>query len=130
MTSYGIATTTSRPFPEALQAVKDALGNEGFGIVAEIDMQATMKNKLDLDIPAYTILGACNPPAARHAMENEPSIGLLLPCNVLVREANGAVTVEAIDANAIVSMTGNAALTDMAAEIGMRLQKALDSLDA
>lgn len=130
MTAYGIAITTPRSFIETMSHVKEALANAGFGIVAEIDMQATMKAKLDVDIPGYTILGACNPPAARHALEHEPSIGLLLPCNVVVREAEGETVVEAINTELIADVTANPALRDLASEIGSRLQQALDQVAA
>lgn len=125
-TPYGITVTTSHPFPEAMTIVKQSLAAEGFGVVAEIDMQATMRNKIGVEIPAQTILGACNPNAARHALEVEPSVGLLLPCNVVVRESDGATIVEAINTQMIVQVTGNPALDAISTEIGIRLQAALD----
>jgi uncharacterized protein (DUF302 family) len=113
-----------------MTAVKESLAAEGFGIVAEIDMQATMKNKIDVDIPAQTILGACNPHAAKRALEVEPSVGLLLPCNVVVREGDGVTIVEAINTQMIAQVTGNAELDELSTDIGVRLQAALDRVAA
>lgn len=127
---YGISVHTHRSFAEAMTAVKESLAAEGFGIVAEIDMQATMKNKIGVDIPAQTILGACNPHAAKRALEAEPSVGLLLPCNVVVREGQSGTIVEAINTQMIAQVTGNAALDEVSTEIGARLQAVLDRVAA
>jgi uncharacterized protein (DUF302 family) len=127
---YGISITSPRPFADVLESVRSALAAQGFGIVAEIDMQATLKKKIDVDIPSHMILGACNPQAARHAFEVEPSIALLLPCNVVVRQAEGHVVVEAIDTQMMAEVTGNEAMKELADEIGARLRSALDTVVA
>ena len=115
--SYGITTTLDQPFEETLEAVRAALTAQGFGILTEIDMAATMKAKLDVEIAPQVILGACNPPLAHRALRAEESIGLLLPCNVVVRAfAPGRTTVEALDPNVMVTVTGNGELGPIAAQ--------------
>lgn len=127
--SYGISTTLDRPFQETLAATREALIAEGFGIITEIDMAATLKVKLDADIPPHVILGACNPQLAHRALQVEASIGLLLPCNVVVRaSAPGRTTVEALDPNVMVTVTGNGELGAIAAQAASRLDAALRSL--
>lgn len=112
------------------QQVVEALKQEGFGILTEIDVSATLKAKLGLDKPPYKILGACNPQLASGALEMDPEIGALLPCNVVVRENDkGSVTVTFMDPQAIIGLAGNAALTELASEVRSRLirvQKALN----
>jgi uncharacterized protein (DUF302 family) len=128
-TSYAIAVTVDRPFAEMLVATRDALSAQGFGVLTDIDMQATLKAKLGVDIAPQVILGACRPALAHAALEAEPSIGLLLPCNVVVREAaGGGTTVETIDPAIMVSVTGNPALQVVATEARTRLTAALHSL--
>ena len=127
--SYGITTTVDQPFAPTLVAVKDALAAQGFGILTEIDMAATMKAKLDVDIAPQVILGACNPPLAYRALQAEDQIGLLLPCNVVVRWLpDGRTEVAAIDPQVMVTMTGNAALAAVADDATARLGAALRSL--
>ncbi|MGV8910957.1 MAG: DUF302 domain-containing protein [Propionicimonas sp.] len=127
--SYALTITSRRPFAETLAATRSSLANHGFGILTEIDIQATLKTKLDVDIPPQVILGACRPPLAHAALQVEPSVGLLLPCNVVVRYMNDDMTVvEALDPNVIVSLTQNVALSDVAREAGERLTAALDTL--
>ena len=129
--SYAISTTVDLPVPQAVAAVREALGAQGFGVLSEIDMAATLKAKIDVDIPAQVILGACNPPLAHRALGAEESVGLLLPCNVVVRAAgHGRSVVEAIDPQTMVSLTGNAGLTDVADEAATRLRAALAALGA
>lgn len=128
MTSYGTTVRLDRPFDEAVESVRAALREEGFGVLTEIDVRATMKAKLDIDVPNQMILGACNPPLAHQALEIEPSIGLLLPCNVVVRESSEGIIVEAIDPSVLVAFTGNQALEPVATEAGRRLGAAMDAL--
>lgn len=127
--SYGITTTLDQPFEQTLTAVREALAGQGFGILTEIDMAATMKAKLDVDIAPQVILGACNPPLAYRALQAEESIGLLLPCNVVVRAAGaGRTTVEALDPQVMVAVTGNDELRTVADDATARLGAALRSL--
>jgi uncharacterized protein (DUF302 family) len=127
--SYGITTTVDEPFAPTLVAVKDALAAQGFGILTEIDLAATLKAKLDVDIAPQVILGACNPPLAYRALQTEDQIGLLLPCNVVVRSLpDGRTEVAAIDPQVMVTMTGNAALAAVADDATARLGAALRSL--
>ena len=125
---YGITVTTAMPFAEAVAAVREALGAQGFGILTEIDMAATLKKKIDADIPPQVILGACNPPLAHRALQAEESVGLLLPCNVVVRESGGATVVEALDPQIMVGVTGNDDLAAVADDAATRLRAALGTL--
>jgi uncharacterized protein (DUF302 family) len=127
--SYALTTTVHRSFAETLDAARVALADQGFGILTEIDIQATLKAKLDVDIPAQVILGACRPPLAHAALQAEPSAGLLLPCNVVIRSLDDETTVvEALDPKVMVSLTHNDALSFVADEAGKRLAAALDTL--
>jgi len=127
--SYALTTTVHRPFAETLAATRASLADQGFGILTEIDIQATLKAKLDVDVPQQVILGACRPPLAHAALALEPSIGLLLPCNVVVRPLDDDTTVvEALDPKVMVSLTQNDALSLVADEAGQRLAAALDTL--
>ena len=127
--SYALTATVHRSFADTLDATRAALAGEGFGVLTEIDIQATLKAKLDVDIPAQVILGACRPPLAHAALQAEPSAGLLLPCNVVVRYLDDQSTVvEALDPKVMVSLTENAALATVAEEAGRRLAAALDTL--
>ena len=125
---YGLSTTVHRPYAETLTAVREALAEQGFGVLTEIDVQATLKQKLDVDVPAQVILGACRPALAHEALAAEPSIGLLLPCNVVVREAADGTVVEALDPATMVTLTGNAALQPVAKDAHARLDATLTSL--
>jgi len=127
--SYGISTTVEMAFDETVTALRQALSEQGFGILTEIDMAATLKNKLDVDIPPQVILGACNPPLAHRALQAEESIGLLLPCNVVVRSAGPHRTVvEALDPQIMVGVTHNDQLGAVADEAAGRLRTALSAL--
>ena len=129
--SYAIATTVGQPYATVVSKVRAALADQGFGILTEIDVQATMKAKMDADIAPQVILGACRPPLALAALQAEPSIGLLLPCNVVVRAVDASTTaVEAVDPQTMVSMTDNPALQGVADDAAQRLTAALDSLTA
>ena len=127
--SYALSTTLPRPFDEAVAATKSALADQGFGVLTEIDMAATLKAKIGVEIPSQVILGACRPPLANAALEAEPSVGLLLPCNVVVRSIDdGTTLVEAMDPDVMVTLTGNEKLSEVAADARTRLGAALDSL--
>ena len=127
--SYALTTTVARPFADTLAATRASLTDQGFGILTEIDIQATLKAKLDVDVDPQVILGACRPPLAHTALQLEPSIGLLLPCNVVVRALDDDTTlVEALDPKIMVSLTHNDALSSVADEAGQRLAAALDAL--
>jgi uncharacterized protein (DUF302 family) len=131
MSDYGIDTTVDADFPTTLAAARAALSEQGFGVLTEIDVAATMKAKLDVDTDPYVILGACNPPLAHQALTAEPSIGLLLPCNVVVRAAGDRRTVvSAVDPETMVTSTGNPALQPVAEQARQRLVAALDTLHA
>ena len=128
--SYALSTTVDKPYEETVEAVRAALSEQGFGVLTEIDIKATMKQKLDVDVPAQVILGACRPPLAYAALQAEPSVGLLLPCNVVVRETGNGTVVEAVDPETMVAMTDNGDLQTVADEAKERLEKALASLSA
>lgn len=130
MTSYGISATVDRDFATTVSEVKAALAEQGFGIITEIDMQATLKAKIDVDIAPQVILGACNPGFANRALAAEPSIGLLLPCNVVVRATDAGTVVEMIDTRTMVELAANPAMAEIAGEVGQRLQAALAAVSA
>lgn len=126
---YGFDVRVKGAFPEVVQKVVDALKTQGFGILADIDVQATMKAKLNLDRRPYRILGACNPPLAHRALEADPDIGLLLPCNVVVREeADASVTVAFMDPVAVLKLVDKPGVEQLAMEVRDRLEKVRDSL--
>ena len=128
-TSYGLSTRTTLAYEEAREAIIAALKQEGFGVLTEIDVRATMKAKLNADFRKYTILGACNPPLAHQALTNEIEIGLLLPCNVIVYEADeGGSGVSVMNAMAAMEFTGNPALRPVAEQATEKLKRALGRL--
>ena len=116
-TSYTLSATTELGFTEAVERVRDELKPKGFGVLCEIDVQATLKEKLGVDGEPYLILGACNPPLAHQALEAEPDLGVLLPCNVVVYQRDGETHVSAIDAERMLSIVGNDELAPIAAEV-------------
>ena len=127
----GLSTTLETTFPDAVARIREALAAQGFGVLTEIDMQATLKTKLDKDIGSYLILGACNPPMAHRAVSVDPQIGLLLPCNVVVRadpDHDTRVIVEAMNPQILVEVTGERELRGVADEVTTKLQAAIDSL--
>ena len=124
--NYGFGTTVNCTFEEAIERVTAALQTEGFGILSDIDVAGTLKKKLNADLPAYRILGACNPVLAQRAIEAEPSIGLLLPCNVLVRElVQGKVSVEFMDTDAVLQLVDKPAIAALASEVRQRLERVM-----
>jgi uncharacterized protein (DUF302 family) len=125
---YGISIRIDASFAEAAAQVRDALKARGFGVLTEIDVRATLREKLGQEMEDYLILGACNPPLAHQALGVDASIGLLLPCNVVVRADAGQTMVEALDPQAMVTITGQPALQPVADEAARRLRAALDSL--
>jgi len=128
--SYAQNVTLATPFADTLVAVREALAGQGFGIVSEVDIAATLKNKLGVEIQPQIILGACRPDFAQQALAVEASIGLLLPCNVVVRSAGDTTIVEMIDPAMLVDVTGNAGLAGIAGEVGSHLAAAMDVLRA
>jgi len=128
-TKYGFGRTVDASFSDAVTRVTQALQAEGFGILTEIDVAATMKKKLNHDMPPYRILGACNPSLAHRAIEAEPSIGLLLPCNVVVRQdAAGGVRVEFMDPNAVLDLVGRPEINQLAQEVRQRLERVMAAM--
>ncbi|WP_030395514.1 DUF302 domain-containing protein [Kitasatospora purpeofusca] len=127
---HGIAVTLDLPFTEAVEQVRTALAEQGFGVLTEIDVRATLRAKLDEELEDYLILGACNPPLAHRALTADRHIGLLLPCNVVVRAVDGGTLVEAMDPQLLVRVTGKPELAAVADEAAARLRAALDSLTA
>jgi uncharacterized protein (DUF302 family) len=129
MTQYYLNRTVELSFEETVARVTEVLKKEGFGILTEIDMQATLKKKLDVDLRPYKILGACNPPFAYKAVQMESHIGLLLPCNVIVQDAgDGKTEVAAIDPVVSMSRVDNPALEPVAQEVRAKLQRAIDAV--
>ncbi len=129
MTAFGIRKTLDIGFDEALARVPEALKAEGFGVLTEIDVQATLKKKLDVDFRRYRILGACNPPFAHRALRHSLDIGMLLPCNVIVYETDeGKTVVSAVDPMQTMAAQGDAAIQPLAAEVRLKLQRVVDSL--
>ncbi len=126
---YYFSKTINDSFENAIEKVTEALKVEGFGVLTEIDIKATLKKKLDVDFYNYTILGACNPPSAYKALLAEDKIGMMLPCNVIVQEkVKGQVEVSAVDPAASMQAVDNAALGEIATEIRDRLQKVINTL--
>jgi uncharacterized protein (DUF302 family) len=129
--SYGMTIRVPGTFESTVDRVRAALKEQGFGVLTEIDVQATLRQKLDAELEPYVILGACNPPLAKRALDADRDIGLLLPCNVVVRaDGPDAVLVQALDPQVMVSVAGRPELKDVADEATTRLRAALDALSA
>ena len=129
MAAFGIRKTLDLGFDEALARIPEALKAEGFGVLTEIDVQATLKKKLDVDFRRYRILGACNPPFAHRALQHSLDVGMLLPCNVIVYETDDRKTVvSAVDPMQTMAAQGDPALRPLAEQVQQKLQRVIDSL--
>lgn len=125
---YGLRRTVELSFGDAVERIKSALKDEGFGVLTEIDIKAKFKEKLDKDFGEYVILGACNPGFAFQSLGIEIDLGLLLPCNAVVYERNGKIVIGLIDAEKMLGLTGRSELANMAKEVNSRLERALASV--
>ena len=130
MKMYGYKKKLDLKYDDAIIKTKEELKKEGFGVLTEIDVKATLKKKLDVDFDKYIILGACNPPFAQKALEREEDVGLLLPCNVIVYEAKGSVFVAAVKPTVAMQAVENPALAAIAAEIEGKLVRVIDAVSA
>ncbi len=128
MATYGIEKKTTLPFEEAVQKVTQELQKEGFGVLTSIDVKETLRKKLNVDFPKYIILGACNPPFAYKALQADNQIGLLLPCNVVVQELNGATIVSAFDPITMGKLMDNDAMEPVAGEVRERLERVIERM--
>ena len=123
MAAYTFGIETDGAFEDVVERVTAALATEGFGVLTTIDVTATMKAKLDVDLPPYRILGACNPPLAHQAITTEPEIGALLPCNVVVRQIDTGVAVDFMDPAAVLGLVSADGIAGVAAEVRIRLER-------
>lgn len=128
VTDYAYRTKLNLPYEQAIEKTTAALKEEGFGVLTEIDVKATLKKKLEADFRNYVILGACNPPLAHQALNTELEIGLLLPCNVIVYEENGGIVVSIVDPISMLGVVENPELSPVADEARTRLQRVIEAL--
>jgi uncharacterized protein (DUF302 family) len=130
VSNYGFGKQVDLPYEQAVERTREALATEGFGVLTEIDVRATLKKKLDVDFRPYVILGACNPPLAHKALSSEIDIGLLLPCNVVVYagDQEGTSVVQAMDPEAALALSGNAGITPLAREVKEKMQRVLSRI--
>jgi len=126
--NYGIKKQVSMGYGEAVEKAREELKKEGFGVLTEIDVKATLKKKLDVDVDKYMILGACNPTFAHKALQAEQDLGLMLPCNTIIYEKGGKVFVAAIKPTIQMEKIGNPKLSDVAAEVEKQLKKVIDNI--
>jgi uncharacterized protein (DUF302 family) len=129
-TDYTLSVTTSVDFDEAVERVRSELAAEGFGVLCEIDVQETLKRKLGVEREPYVILGACNPSLAHRALDAEPGLGTLLPCNVVVQRRDGETHISAIDAERMLALVGNEALAPIAARVREKLAAVVERAGA
>jgi uncharacterized protein (DUF302 family) len=128
-TAYGIRRVVNQPYDRTVARTREELAKEGFGVLSEIDIRAKLKEKLGVEFKPYIILGACNPPLAHQALQEEPDLGLLLPCNVIVyAESERRCVVAAIDPQSMVTITGNERLAGVAKEVGAKLRRVMDAV--
>jgi uncharacterized protein (DUF302 family) len=125
-TTYTLSASTEAPFEEAVERVKEELKAQGFGVLCEIDVQATLREKLGVEQEPYLILGACNPPLAHRALSVEPELGTLLPCNVVVYRAGGETHISAIDADRMLALVDNPDLAPIAAQVRAKLAQVVE----
>jgi len=126
---YGYRRQVDMSMEDAIEQVTASLQENGFGVLCDIDVKATLKKKLDMDVRPYKILGACNPPLAHQALDAEPGVGLLMPCNVVVYlDAEGATQVAGVDVEKLLGVVGRPELKDLAADVNQRLRAAIDAL--
>jgi len=125
---YGYVVTVALPFEDAVARMEAGLKNEGFGVLCKIDIQAKLKEKLGVEFPRYVILGACNPPLAYQALQEEINLGLLLPCNAVVYEHNGQVHVGVVDAEKMLSVVGNPGMEQMARDVNRKLRSVVNNI--
>lgn len=126
--TYGFGKEVALSFDDAVAKVTEELKKEGFGVLTTIDVQETLKKKLDVDVPRYLILGACNPPFAHRSLQMEPEIGLLLPCNVIVYEKEGRIRVAAFDPMVMSAVLENPAMEPVAREVRAKLERAIQGV--
>ena len=128
MSNYAFGKATKLDFDQAIRRVTEELGKEGFGVLTDIDVAATLKKKLGLDTPPYRILGACNPQFAHKALQAEPQIGALLPCNVVVRKGGAGTIVEMMDPLAVMQLVGKPEVAKLGSQVRERLERVLAAL--